>query len=72
MRGRPVSDQSYANLVNYFNQKTQQIECECGKTVSINRLDKHKETKLHERLMSLKMRFTRITEAIKTNEDNHH
>ena len=43
-------------LVHYNKGSTKQIECECGKVITMNRLEKHLESKTHKFLIYYKQR----------------
>lgn len=64
MKGRPIKDDAYENLLNYYNKKSQQTQCECGKLVPTTRLNKHMKSNLHERLTQLKNRANQVNTAI--------
>jgi hypothetical protein len=46
----PTHEKSYEMLMKHYNKSVERVTCSCGKQVSKNILEKHQQTKLHERL----------------------
>lgn len=60
IRGRPSSKSTYDNLLRIHNEIQERTTCECGKTISLNRLEKHTHSKLHQRFMDFKVKFPNV------------
>lgn len=59
-RGRPIKPEAYQTLLRHYNKQATQVECECGKLVRESQYEDHQKTKMHERLMTMKERFTEV------------
>jgi hypothetical protein len=60
---------NYCEWANRPRQKAERETCECGKIVYASQKEKHMSTKLHERLMTKKVKYVEPTKKIKFTED---
>lgn len=54
-RGRPSSQDTYKNLLEYYNKGKGVTTCECGKIIPSTQYEKHLTTKIHQMLLRYKI-----------------
>lgn len=61
----PAKVETYENLLRYYNKGVfQQVQCECGKIITENKLDTHKQSNIHNLLMRYKEQHTKMKEKL--------